>query len=91
MLPPRGLAAQRPIFPKALDPDNRRTGTDLKLLGCLAPRSSAFHFRNHALTHVRRIGLRHRQPPKSESMPIDLIAAFDIDAIEVFVIGALGA
>src|SRR6516165_2540938 len=64
-----GRAAAR--LPKALDPDNRRTGTDLKLLGCLAPRSSAFHFRNHALTHVRRIGLPHSQPPKSESMPID--------------------
>src|SRR4029078_12011971 len=58
-------------LPKALDPDNRRTGTHLKLLGCLAPRSFAFHFRNHATTHVRRIGLRHRQSPKSESMPID--------------------
>src|SRR5215469_12962767 len=56
---------------KALDPDNRRAGTDLNLFGRLAPRSSAFHFRNHALTHVRRIGLRHRPPPKSESMPID--------------------
>src|SRR6516225_9409520 len=56
---------------KALDPDNRRAGTDLNLFGCLAPRSSSFHFRNHALTHVRRIGLRHRPPPKSESMLID--------------------
>src|SRR6187399_3060912 len=64
-----GRAAAR--LSKALDPDDRRTGTNLKLLGCLAPRSSAFHFRNHALTHVRRIGLRHCQPPKSESMPTD--------------------
>src|SRR4029078_7013817 len=43
-------------LPKALDPDNRRTGTHLKLLGGLAPRSSAFHFpqsRDHACPQNR--------------------------------------
>src|SRR4029453_16405077 len=57
-------------LPKALDPDDCRAGTDLKLLGRLAPRRSVFHFRNHSLPNVPR-GLRHRQPPKSESMPVD--------------------
>src|SRR4029434_4514129 len=58
-------------LPKALDPDDRRAGTDLKLLRRLAPRRSVFHFRNHSLPHVPRIGPRPRQPPKSESMPVD--------------------
>jgi hypothetical protein len=35
-------------LPKALD-DNRRAGTDLKLLGRLAPPSPALDFRNHSL------------------------------------------
>jgi hypothetical protein len=48
-----GRAAAR--LPKALDPDNRPAGTDLELLGRLAPRTPAFHF----------------QPPKSEPIPID--------------------
>src|SRR5262245_18067470 len=52
-----GRAAAR--LPKALDPDNRRAGTDLKLLRRLASRSSAFDLQNHALAHVSRIGLRH--------------------------------
>ena len=63
------LAARRPVSRKHLA--QIIAGTDLNLLGALTPRSSAFHFRNHALTHVRRIGLRPRQPPKSESMSID--------------------
>src|SRR5215471_4858613 len=58
-------------LPKALDPDNRRAGTDLKFLRGLAPRSSAFDFRNHSLTHVPGISPRHRPAPKSESVPID--------------------
>src|SRR5262249_49593982 len=45
---------------KALDPDNRRAGTDIKLLGRRAPRRPAFNFRNHSRPHVFRIGLRHR-------------------------------
>src|SRR5215471_7160568 len=56
---------------KALDPDNRCAGADLKLFGCLAPRSSALHLRYHSLPHVPRIGLRHRPASQSESMPID--------------------
>src|SRR5262245_61788383 len=52
-----GRAAAR--LPKALDPDNRRAGTDLKLLRRLASRSSAFDLQNHAFAHVSRIGLRH--------------------------------
>src|SRR5262245_58985036 len=47
-------------LPKALDPDNRRAGTDIKLLGRRAPRRAAFNFRNHSRPHVFRIGLRHR-------------------------------
>src|SRR5262249_22509454 len=47
-------------LPKALDPDNRRAGTDIKLLGRRAPRRPAFNFRNHSRPHVFRIGLRHR-------------------------------
>src|SRR5262249_23575251 len=47
-------------LPKALDPDNRRAGTDNKLLGRRAPRRPAFNFRNHSRPHVFRIGLRHR-------------------------------
>src|SRR5262249_45260695 len=47
-------------LPKALDPDNRRTGTDIKLLGRRAPRRPAFNFRNHSRPHVFRIGLRRR-------------------------------
>src|SRR5262249_12982840 len=47
-------------LPKALDPDNRRAGTDLKLLGRRAPRRPAFNFRKHSRPHVFRIGLRHR-------------------------------
>src|SRR5262249_8505544 len=47
-------------LPKALDPDNRRAGTDIKLLGRRAPRPPAFNFRNHSRPHVFRIGLRHR-------------------------------
>ena len=58
-------------LPEALDPDNRRAGADLKLLRGLAPRSSAFDFRNHSLTHVPGISPRHRPAPKSESVPID--------------------
>src|SRR5215471_1741857 len=45
---------------KALDPDNRRAGTDIKLLGRRAPRRPAFNFRKHSRPHVFRIGLRHR-------------------------------
>src|SRR5215510_13034494 len=45
---------------KALDPDNRRAGTDIKLLGSRAPRRPAFNFRNHSRPHVFRVGLRHR-------------------------------
>src|SRR5262249_55757656 len=45
---------------KALDPDDRCAGADLKLFGYLAPRSSALHLRYHSLPHVPRIGLRHR-------------------------------
>src|SRR6516162_1127524 len=58
-------------LPKALDPDNRCTGTDLELLRGLAPRSSAFDFRNYSLTHVSGISPRHCPAPKSESMTID--------------------
>src|SRR5262249_41069186 len=47
-------------LPKALDPDNRRAGTDIKLLGRRAPRRPAFNFRNHSRPHVFRIGLLHR-------------------------------
>src|SRR5215813_1204586 len=47
-------------LPKALDPDNRRAGTDINLLGRRAPRRPAFNFRNHSRPHVFRIGLRHR-------------------------------
>src|SRR5262249_1194543 len=47
-------------LPKALDPDNRRAGTDIKLLGRRAPRRPAFNFRNHSRPHVFRLGLRHR-------------------------------
>src|SRR5215468_11188846 len=47
-------------LPKALDPDNRRAGTDIKLLGRRAPRRPAFNFRKHSRPHVFRIGLRHR-------------------------------
>src|SRR6516164_7161079 len=35
-------------LPKALDPDNRRAGTDIKLLGRRAPRRPAFNFRKHS-------------------------------------------
>src|SRR5262249_20542852 len=56
---------------KALDPDNRCAGADLKLFGCLAPRSSALHLRYHSLPHVPRISLRHRPASPNESMPID--------------------
>src|SRR5262249_10149982 len=45
---------------KALDPDDRCAGADLKLFGYLAPRSSALHLRYHSFPHVPRIGLRHR-------------------------------
>src|SRR6516165_3407235 len=47
-------------LPKALDPDNRRAGTDIKLLGRRAPRRPAFNFRKHSRPHVFRIGLWHR-------------------------------
>src|SRR5215471_13887275 len=47
-------------LPKALDPDNCGAGTNRKLLGRLAPRSSTFDLRNHSLPHLPRIGLRHR-------------------------------
>src|SRR5262249_29672198 len=47
-------------LPKALDPDNRRAGTDIKLLGRRAPRRPTFNFRHHSPPHVLRIGLRHR-------------------------------
>src|SRR5215813_10384185 len=47
-------------LPKALDPDNCRAGTDIKLLGRRAPRRPAFNFRKHSRPHVFRIGLRHR-------------------------------
>src|SRR5262249_10978290 len=47
-------------LPKALDPDNRRAGTDIKLLGRRAPRRPAFNFRNHSRPHVFRVGPRHR-------------------------------
>src|SRR5262245_20500016 len=53
-----GRAAAR--FAKALDPDNRRAGTDFKLLGRLAPRGAAFDLPNHPHPHVPRIGFRHR-------------------------------
>src|SRR6516225_8909449 len=53
-----GRAAAR--LPKALDPDNCGAGTNRKLLGRLAPRSSTFDLRNHSLPHLPRIGLRHR-------------------------------
>src|SRR5262249_13067962 len=56
--PPLTRTAAR--LPKALDPDNRRAGTDIKLLGRRAPRRPAFNFRNHSRPHVFRIGLRHR-------------------------------
>src|SRR5262249_41134458 len=52
-------------LPKALDPDNRRAGTDIKLLGRRAPRRPAFNFRNHSRPHVFRIGLRHRPPSQN--------------------------
>ena len=47
-------------LPKALDPDNRRAGTDIKLLGRRAPRRPAFNFRKHSRPHVFRISPRHR-------------------------------
>jgi hypothetical protein len=59
IIPPRGLAAQRPVSRKHLT----------QMIAVLAltanssaasPRSPAFHFRNHALTHVPGISLRHR-------------------------------
>src|SRR5262249_38706952 len=56
---------------KALDPDNRCAGADLKLFRRLAPRSPAPPLRYHSLPHVPRIGLRHRPASQSESMPID--------------------
>src|SRR5262249_45595241 len=57
--PPRLLrAAARQ--PKALNPHNRGAGTNRKLLGRLAPRSSTFDLRNHSFPHLPRIGLRHR-------------------------------
>src|SRR5215472_13599227 len=80
-----GRAAAR--LPKALDPDNRRAGTDLKFLGRLAPRSSALDFRNHSLPHVSRIRLRHRPAsqkrinadrlshPSTQKNPTDSIGA----------------
>jgi hypothetical protein len=44
LLQRRGASAPRfgraaTLLPKTLDPDNRRTGTELKLLGCLVPRT----------------------------------------------------
>ena len=61
----RGAPATRiggttPGLAKALHPDHRRAGTDLIMFGRLPPRSPAFHPRNHARPHVRRIGPWHR-------------------------------
>src|SRR5262249_23472569 len=47
-------------LPKALDPDNRRAGTDTKLLAPPPPRPPPFNFRNRPRPDVLRIGLRHR-------------------------------
>src|SRR6516162_8112929 len=60
-------------LPKALDPDNRRAGTDIKLLGRRAPRRPAFNFRKHSRPHVFRIGLWHR-PASQNRINVDRLS-----------------
>src|ERR1700748_1580020 len=50
---------------KALHPDHGGTGAHFVVLGCLPPRSTAFHAIDHTLAHVRGVCPRHR--PASQS------------------------
>ena len=52
---------------KALHPFHCRTWTDVEQLGCLTTRGPAFHACNHPHANIRRVCLRHGQPP-DESM-----------------------
>ena len=67
--PPLGGATAS--LAKALHPNHRRAGADIVIVRCLTARCSALHPPNHSRPHVRRIGLRHRSPPKNESTPLD--------------------
>src|SRR5450759_814898 len=49
----------------ALQPFDRRTGTDLKVFGGLAPRATALDSCDDSLAHLRRIGVRHRSASQS--------------------------
>src|SRR5258706_16026685 len=58
MLPPRGLAAQRPVCRKHLTQITAVLA--LTANSSAASRSSTFDLRNHSLPHLPRIGLWHR-------------------------------
>ena len=51
-------------LPKALDPDNRRTSTDLELFGRLASRSSSFDKMNYAHSQLTRVRSAHCPAPR---------------------------
>src|SRR5262249_31481410 len=53
-------------LPKALDPDNRRAGTDIKLLGRRAPRRPVSNSHTPARPYVSKMALRHPPPPKNQ-------------------------
>src|SRR5262249_19487018 len=47
-------------------PFHCRTWTDVEQLGCLTTRSPAFHACNHPHANIRRVCLRHGQPPTNQ-------------------------
>jgi len=61
-----------PAVVPALQPPHRGRHTDPEQLGCLTSRRPLhLHHFDRALPQVTRIGLRHRPPPKGESMRKD--------------------
>ncbi len=56
---------------KALNPDHRRTGTDIVIFGRLSPRNPAFDPCNHPPPHVWRIRPCHRSASQNGSILID--------------------
>jgi hypothetical protein len=63
MLPPRGSGRAATRLRKALvDPNNRGAGTNRKLLGRLAPRSSTVNLTNHLLPHPPESAFSIAQP-----------------------------
>src|SRR3981189_842916 len=59
VLPPRSMASESPVFPKALHPSDRRTDADLKLFGRFPSRSSFFHEVDDTHSQLTRIRSMH--------------------------------